>query len=156
MPDHLLRVVLCSTPRLASTSRADSIPSLSRRSCSVTHCGMNDSVCTQCIGVACGEVEKTLRAGCFLTPECSDTEGFTAFSMSRHHATCCCCCSSLWLAALLRRLSERWFKHVIVGDPGLCCISSWQSTSSPPSSGLMIFGTLLLYTVCVHFSMSCV
>ena len=67
--DPLLRVVLCPTPRLASTFRAESISSLPRRTCSAAPRGMNDSVCTQCLGVAFGEAQKTLLLGCFLTPD---------------------------------------------------------------------------------------
>ena len=37
-------------------------------------CGMNDSVCTQYLGVAFGEVEWAPLLGCFLTPECFDID----------------------------------------------------------------------------------
>ena len=85
VPDPLQRVVSCPTPRLPSTSRAASIPSSPRRSCSATLRGMNESVCTQSHGVAFGEVEKTPHLGCFLTPECFDIEVvYTVYDNSRH------------------------------------------------------------------------
>ena len=49
--------VVSSCARLdASTALPElsPIPSLPRRSCSATHCGMNGSVCTECLGVAFG------------------------------------------------------------------------------------------------------
>ena len=108
-PRLLLRAVSCPTPRLASTSRAESVPSLSRLSRSATFRGINDSVCAQCLGVAVGDVEE-------------DASASTVDSTFRHHAARSCW-QSLWLATLLRHLSERCGQHVIVEDFGLCCFS---------------------------------
>ena len=96
------------------------LPSLPRRFCSATPRGTNDSVCTQCLGVAFGEVERTPLLGCFLTRECFVIEVIHPRSTSRHHAACCCC---LRLATLLRRLSEGCGQHLFVEDFGLCCVS---------------------------------
>ena len=94
--DPILRVVVCHTPRLASTFRAKFIPSIPCCLCPATPCGMNDSVRTQCLGVTFGGSSR-----------CIDVEVLiAAVSTSRHHAACCC--SSLQLTTPLRRLYERW------------------------------------------------
>ena len=51
-----------------------------------------------------------------------DAPASTVDSTFRHHAARSCW-SSLWLATLLRHLSERCGQHVIVEDFGLCCFS---------------------------------
>ena len=68
--DPILRVVVCHTPRLASTFRAEFIPSIPRCLCPATPCGVNDSVRTQCLGVAFGglTLECTLMSKCSSLP----------------------------------------------------------------------------------------
>ena len=73
-PNPFLRVVLCLIPRLASTFRAEIIPSVPRCWYPATPCGMSDSARTRCLGVAVGGVVKALLLGYFLTPECFDIE----------------------------------------------------------------------------------
>ena len=136
--DPLLRVVSCPTLRLTSTSRAESMPCLPRRSCSATPRGMNDSVCTQCLGIAFGDVEKTLLLGCFLTPECFDIEVIHG----RFHTSQTC--SVLLLVELVARNSasssgrERCGQHVLVEDFwALLCFHHrlFPLPSSGPSRG---------------------
>ena len=114
-----------------------------------TPCGMNDSVCTRCLGVTFGGVEKAPLLVCFLTPECFDIEirQYPRLVIMQRAAAAA---SRLRLATLLRCMSERCSQHVFVRDFALCCILpstppspsfrpfTRQSTSSPPSFGLMI------------------
>ena len=105
--------------RLAADSAArqhflpESIPSLPRRSCAATPRGMNDSVCTSCLGVAFSEVEWTPSLGCFLTLECFDIEVIhVQFHVSPS-------CSVL--------LSKGCGQHVHAEDFGRCCRSAVPS-----------------------------
>ena len=103
----------CPTPRLASSFRADSIPSIPRCFCPATPCGRNDSVYTQCLGVAFGGVEQAPLLGCFLTPECFDIVRCSPRPYPRLAIMQRVRCSSVQLATLLRCLSERGCQRAV-------------------------------------------
>ena len=112
-----------------------------RRTCSATPRGMNDSVCTQCLGVAFGEAQKTLLLGCFLTPDPPLVIMQRAAAAARAFGSPQLCFAVRVRdgsgMSSLETLGCAVFPSSPLPSPSFRSFS-WQKTSSPPSSGWVI------------------